>query len=181
MSKSSIVISSFIGFLTNSSLAGLTGAGFKASSSANFSSTSILGNITSPLTTLSPATVPLNSFKLSQVVTLVFNWAFIFTLVSVKNGEIITETNLKVSNKLYKTVPSLSFFSSSLASIQGVVSSIYLLALLIKVHMLSNASGIFNASILASTFPGVDKAKFINSSSIASLHVGAWITPSKYL
>ena len=35
------------------------------------------------------------------------------------------DANLKASAKLYKTVPNLSFFSSSFASIQGVVSSIY--------------------------------------------------------
>ena len=81
---------------------------------------------------------------------------------------------------MYNTVPSLSFLSSSFANIQGVVSSIYLLALPIKLNIDSKASGILNSSIAFSTKLGVSRANFINSLSISSLAVGAGITPSKY-
>ena len=53
---------------------------------------------------------------------MIFNCSLIFSLVLGKNEDNNTDANLKASAKLYKTVPNLSFFSSSFARIQGVVS-----------------------------------------------------------
>jgi len=110
----------------------------------------------------------------------IFNCSLIFSLVLGKNEDNNTDANLKASAKLYKTVPNLSFFSSSFARIQGVVSSIYLLALPIRSNVYSNASGILKLSIAFVILTGVSKAKVINSLSISSFAVGAGIIPSKY-
>ena len=99
---------------------------------------------------------------------MIFNCSLIFSLVLGKNEDNNTDANLKASAKLYKTVPNLSFFSSSFARIQGVVSSIYLLALPIRSNVYSNASGILKLSIAFVILIGVPKAKVINSLSISS-------------
>ena len=151
-----------------------------ASNSSKVLATSILGNKASPFLTSVPGVVPSNPDNESQVVVVIFNWVFIFSLVLGKNADNNTDANLKLSAKLYKTVPNLSFFSSSLANIQGVVSSIYLLALPISANISSKASGILKLSIAFVTLTGVSKAKLINSLSISSLAVGAGITPPKY-
>ena len=77
--------------------------------------------------------------------------SFILALVFGKKADSRTDDILSDSIKLYKTVPSLAFFSSSLANIHGVVSSIYLLALLISSNMFSKASGIFKSLIAFSS------------------------------
>ena len=131
-----------IGFLTAAFWASAI-----ASSSLSFSSTSILGNKFSPFTSLVPAIVPSKDDNEAQSVLEAFICLFIFSDVSGKNDDNKTDDILKDSIKLYKTVPNLPFFSSSLANIQGVVSSIYLLALPIRVNTCSIASGMFNLSI----------------------------------
>ncbi|MNI51848.1 hypothetical protein D3C73_1065920 [compost metagenome] len=100
--------------------------------------------------------------------------------VSGKNGDISTAINLKLSDKLYNTVPNLSFLLSSLANIHGVVSSIYLLALPTSSQTSSKASGILRLSMALSTFIGVSNANLISSSSTSSLSRGAGIIPPKY-
>ena len=92
-----------------------------ASSSLSFSSTSILGNKFSPFTTFVPAIVPSKDDNEAQSVFEVFICLLIFSDVFGKNDDNKTDEILKDSIKLYKTVPNLAFFSSSLANIQGVV------------------------------------------------------------
>ena len=56
-----------------------------------------------------------------------------------------------LSERLYSTVASLSFFASSRASTQGAVSSMYLLQRRRKVKISPSASEILNSSISAAT------------------------------
>ena len=63
------------------------------------------------------------------------------------NGCNKTAANLIDSKRLYKTVPNLGLLLSSLARIQGVVSSIYLLHLRNTSNISSIAAPIFNIFI----------------------------------
>ena len=96
----------------------------------------------SPFLTFVPTVVPSKWAMLSQEIFSILNCLLIFSLVSGRKEETNTEIILILSDRLYKTVPNLSFELSSLASTQGVVSSIYLLALPISSQMYPKASGI---------------------------------------
>ena len=76
---------------------------------------------------------------------------------------------------------SLSCLSSSLASAQGIVSSMYLLHLLNNVKISVIASATLNLSIFSAALTGVSKITFLKSSSTSSSTPLLLTTPSKYL
>ena len=78
------------------------------------------------------------------------------------------EEILNPSNRLYNTVPNLSFFVSSFARVQGVVSSMYLLHFDSKSIISIIASFTFNSFIFLVTIFGNLLIEFIKSSSIFS-------------
>ena len=94
------------------------------------------------------------------------------------NGEVKIQITLIASIKLYKTVFNLS--GSSLIKIQGVVSSMYLLALLTTFQISSSAFEKSSSSNNSSTFPWHPSTTDIKLLSISLLSFGCGITPSKY-
>ena len=87
---------------------------------------------------ISPKVLTLSQvFKFSSVIP---NWSYILTAVAFIIGFINVATILIDSHKLYKTVSNSPFLASSLAKAQGIVSSIYLLVLLINFQADSKAS-----------------------------------------
>jgi len=81
---------------------------------------------------------------------------------------------------LYKTASNSSFLASSLAKAQGIVSSIYLLVLLINFQADSNASLNCNLFISNSKFSTEVLAVSFKLSSNSVLTFGIGIIPSLY-
>ena len=74
-----------------------------------------------------------------------------------------------LSTRLYKTSLRRSFFVSSFASAQGIVSSIYLLHLLKRVNISVIASATWSVFILSSTFAFVPVTTALSSASKSRL------------
>ncbi len=108
------------------------------------------------------------------------NFSNIFAGQPVKNACNNTFANLMLSQRLYITVASVPRFSSSFASIQGQVSSIYLFARRMIAQMLSIASGIKRLSTFALILSSAPVATSIKLVSNSVAVCGAGIVPPKY-
>ena len=100
---------------------------------------------------LIPSSNAPNLSIVSYPVSLVLSCLNISFEVFIRNGSSKIAPTLILSSKLYKTFFNLSLFSS-LAKVQGAVSSIYLLHLLKISNILSKASGISNLSVISVIF-----------------------------
>ena len=85
------------------------------------------------------------------------------------------------SVRLYKTSDRRAFFSSSLARVHGVVSSMYLLLLLKMPKISVMASATRSFSILASAFFTASRTTAFKSASTSSAAPVFSTTPPKYL
>ena len=116
-----------------------------------------------------------NSLKGSPII-----WLTLAQVSGIKGAK--SEVPITIlSTKLYKTVLSLSTFSGSLASAQGIVSSIYLFARLNTLRTSLIASETLNSFILAVTLSLAPVTTNFNSSSTGSITLAFSTTPSKYL
>ena len=142
---------------------------------------SILANNGAHFCTVMLSGIP-NAVHSSKLLAFPPKAASIFSLVS---GIKLSSSDAQISTvsaRLYKTSFKRSFCVSSLASAQGMVSSIYLFARRRSVNISVIASAIRSASAFASTFFTVSLASFLNSlSSSVSLLSGDFTTvPPKY-
>ena len=127
---------------------------------------------------ISPKVLTLSQvFKFSSVIP---NWSYILTAVAFIIGFINVATILIDSHKLYKTVSNSPFLASSLAKAQGIVSSIYLLVLLINFQADSKASLNWSLFISISKFSTDNLAVSfkLSSNAVATFAIG--IIPSLY-
>ena len=120
-------------------------AASKASSSTSSLAVSIRGKMFSPLCRVALAGIEPTAAALSQVFRLSStpNWAKIFSQVSGINGWSSTVQTRSVSARLYSTRARRGLVSSLLASTQGAVASMYLLALSITSN--TSARAFWNA------------------------------------
>ena len=141
------------------------------------------GKIASFFTTLAPALVSPQTSPSCQVALVKSMPICSDTLPLNKGiaGEASTVAMRITSNKLYKTVPKRSFWLSSLAKIQGAVSSIYLLALPTNCQIVLKASENASLSKASAALGAVAKANSFNSSSNSVACPASGIMPPKYL
>ena len=178
MSKSSNSISGF----SSSGMFFSFPACCKASSSSSSFSISRRGKIGSPFFTCSPFII--SKVKASAHIGSANQSPSCFLIlpeVVCMNGSMSTETIRMASARLWRTLSSLGLSFSSLASTHGMVSSMYLLALLTTVQMSSSAMLKANLSMLASTFEAAPIAMAFRSSSSGSVaSVSAGTVPPLY-
>ena len=103
-----------------------------------------------------------------------------FSAASGMKGRSRDEAMTTLSARLYKTVARRSFFSGSLASSQGAVSSMYLLQRRRKEKISPSASETLNSSIRAVTLPQRETAAAFSSASIGSAAPASRSSPPKY-
>ena len=142
---------------------------------------SIRGKSASGFTILLPGSSPPKVLRLSQEVLSVLSALNICSLVLTITGLLKTPIMRRLSARLYSTVPSRAFLDSSLASIQGIVWSIYLLQRDIYCQRTARADENCSSSILTAYSLAVCRHNFCSSSSISSGASGAGSTPLKYL
>jgi len=105
----------------------------------------------------------------------------IFSVVSGIYGSRSVAPIMMLSTRLYRTVLSLSFLSSSFASAQGIVSSIYLLHLLNSANISVIASATLSLSMHSATLYLQSMTTFFRSSSTGSVTFVLVTMPPKYL
>ena len=111
----------------------------------------------------------------------VLSCAMIFSVVSGIYGSRSVAPITMLSTRLYRTVFSLSFLSSSFASAQGIVSSMYLLHLLNSANISVIASATLSLSMHSATLYLQSITTFLRSSSTGSVTLVFVTMPPKYL